>query len=43
MKFYINVWELMIKLLPRPTPKPISERAETLKEIPIIKEGYRAC
>ena len=34
--FLINVRELMHKLLPRPTHKLDSDRAETINELPII-------
>ena len=39
--FYVNVWELMKSLLPRPRPKVIvdildQDRAETLDELQII-------
>lgn len=45
--FYINVKYLMMKLLPKPKKKHDdlldSDRAETLKELGIIMEGYRVC
>ena len=44
--FYVNVARLM-GILPRPRLKvknPLDEdRAETLQELGIIKEGFRAC
>ena len=35
--FYINVKELMHRLLPRPRHKLDSDRAEPINELPIIK------
>ena len=35
--FYINVKDLMHRLLPRPQHKLDSDRAETIQELPIIK------
>ena len=35
--FYINVKELMHRLLPKPQHKLDSDRAESLDELPIIK------
>ena len=47
MNFYVNVKELMLTLLPKPKAKQIDpfqeDKAETLKELGILMEGYAAC
>ena len=46
MGFYVNVKQLMIGLLPKPRRRPDIldvDRAESLKELGIVKEGYRVC
>ena len=46
--FYVNVFELMKSLLPRPTPKVIVDlldvdRVESLSELPIVSISARDC
>lgn len=46
MGFYVNVKQLMMALLPKPKRRPDIlevDRAESLKELGIVKEGYRVC
>lgn len=44
--FYVNVKQLMLALLPKPKRRLDIldvDRAESLKELGIIMEGYRVC
>ena len=41
-QFMRYVIDYMPQFLPRPRPK-MDDRAESLKELGIIKEGYRVC
>ncbi|MBR0059357.1 MAG: hypothetical protein IJP99_08520 [Methanobrevibacter sp.] len=42
-KFIRHVADYMSEFLPRPNLKPGEDRAESLSELGIIKEGYRVC